>query len=211
MLLCTFINQYEDLGNLYYLTCFKPYNTAFKHLFHKKEKILDGINGYWFEPIDTAFRHLFHKNEKLSDKIAGYQHFFTELLKWRINFLRQSGRALHRKTLSKLIKTHYLHWVFYNSFYKNHTHVKKVGCTSEFLFGIYWWTWKTNMYKKNCWSGLIKNKIILIFNFNVGFFFWKRKNLEVSLSKSRWYDLQFLIYRVKQSEIGKSFFTLLPL
>ena len=81
MLLCTFINQYEDLGNLYYLTCLKPYNTAFKHLFHKKEKILDGINGYWFEPIDTAFRHLFHKNEKLSDKIAGYQHFFTELLK----------------------------------------------------------------------------------------------------------------------------------
>ena len=29
---------------------------------------------------------------------------------------------------------------------KNHTHVKKVGHTSEFLFGIYWWTWKTNNY-----------------------------------------------------------------
>ena len=26
---------------------------------------------------------------------------------------------------------------------KNHTHVKKVGHTSQFLFGIYWWTWKT--------------------------------------------------------------------
>ena len=29
---------------------------------------------------------------------------------------------------------------------KNHTHVKKVGHNSEFLFGIYWWTWKTNNY-----------------------------------------------------------------
>ena len=38
---------------------------------------------------------------------------------------------------------------------KNHTHVKKIGHNSEFLFGIYWWTWKTN-YLKNCWSGSIK-------------------------------------------------------
>ena len=29
---------------------------------------------------------------------------------------------------------------------KNHKHVKKVGDTSEFLFGIYWWTWKTSTY-----------------------------------------------------------------
>ena len=29
---------------------------------------------------------------------------------------------------------------------RNHTHVKKVGHTSEFLFSIYWWTWKTNNY-----------------------------------------------------------------
>ena len=25
-------------------------------------------------------------------------------------------------------------------YYKNHTHVKKMGHTSEFPFGIYWWT-----------------------------------------------------------------------
>ena len=25
-------------------------------------------------------------------------------------------------------------------------HVKKVGHTSEFLFDIYWWTWKTVIY-----------------------------------------------------------------
>ena len=30
--------------------------------------------------------------------------------------------------------------------WKNHTHVKKVGHTSEILLGIYWWTWKTNNY-----------------------------------------------------------------
>ena len=39
---------------------------------------------------------------------------------------------------------------------KNHTHVKKVGQTSEFCFGVYWWTWKQLFIKKNCWSGLIK-------------------------------------------------------
>ena len=38
-----------------------------------------------------------------------------------------------------------------------------MGHTSEFLFGIYWLTWKRNNYLKNCWSGPIKNKIILIF------------------------------------------------
>ena len=41
--------------------------------------------------------------------------------------------------------------------------MKKVAHTSEFLFGIYWWTWKTNNYSENCWSGPMKNKIILIF------------------------------------------------
>ena len=39
---------------------------------------------------------------------------------------------------------------------KNHTHVKKVGHTSEFPFGIYWWTLKNSKYqnfedmRKNC-------------------------------------------------------------
>ena len=45
---------------------------------------------------------------------------------------------------------------------KNHTHMKKVGHTSEFLFGIYWWTWKTTLLK-NCRNGPIKNVKILIF------------------------------------------------
>ena len=51
--------------------------------------------------------------------------------------------------------------------------MKTVGHTSEFLFDIYWWTWKTNNYLKNCWSGPIKNKIILIFT--MLHFFWKKK------------------------------------
>ena len=41
--------------------------------------------------------------------------------------------------------------------HKNHTYVKKVGHTSEFPFGIYWWTLKNlknqifEKTKKNCW------------------------------------------------------------
>ena len=38
---------------------------------------------------------------------------------------------------------------------KNHTHVKKVGHTSEFIFGIYWWTLR-NPKKKN--FGKMKKK-----------------------------------------------------
>ena len=52
MLLYTFINQYEDLSNFYYLACFKPIDTAFGHLFHKSEKRVDEIAGYYFKPID---------------------------------------------------------------------------------------------------------------------------------------------------------------
>ena len=54
---------------------------------------------------------------------------------------------------------------------KNHIHVKKVGHTSEFLFDIYWWTWKT--IKKTVEVGH-KNKIILIFTM-LNFFLKKYK------------------------------------
>ena len=36
-------------------------------------------------------------------------------------------------------------------YYKNQTHVKKVGYTSEFPFGIYWWTLK-NLKNQNFWK-----------------------------------------------------------
>ena len=64
---------------------------------------------------------------------------------------------------------------------KNHMHVKKVGHTSKFLFDIYWWSWKTNIYfKKNCLSGSIQNKIILILTI-LHFFLKKEKHLEIPL------------------------------
>ena len=43
------------------------------------------------------------------------------------------------------------------------TCVKKVAHTSEFLFGIYWWAWKTTIYWKNFWNKPIKNIRIFIF------------------------------------------------
>ena len=50
---------------------------------------------------------------------------------------------------------------------KNHTYVRKVGHTSEFLFSIYWWTWKTdffqNLFEKQLLKWANKKQIILIF------------------------------------------------
>ena len=86
--------------------------------------------------------------------------------------------------------------------------MKKVGHPSEFLFGICWWTWKTNNYQKNCWDRPIKNKIILIFIMLHFSKKYKEKHLYIS-SKSQWYDLQFLIYRAKHTEIG-TFRSILP-
>ena len=47
-----FLNQYEYLSNFYYLTCFKPIDTSLRYLFHKNEKKIDEIAGYYFKPID---------------------------------------------------------------------------------------------------------------------------------------------------------------
>ena len=38
VLLCMLINQYEDLGNFYYLRCFKPNHAAFDINFTEMEK-----------------------------------------------------------------------------------------------------------------------------------------------------------------------------
>ena len=55
---------------------------------------------------------------------------------------------------------------------------------------------------KNYWSGPIKNKIILIFTMLHFLKKYKEKHLQISLSKSWWYDLQFLRSRAKHTEIG---------
>ena len=100
----------------------------------------------------------------------------------------------------------YLYWasefqLLINS--KNHTHVK-VGHISEFLFGIYWWTWKTNI----CRPKKKQNNFTI---YNVAFFKKnKEKHLEIALSKTWWYNLQFLRYSKKQTEID-NFSSLLAL
>ena len=66
---------------------------------------------------------------------------------------------------------------------KNHTHVKKVGHTSEFPFGIYWWTLKNlknqnfEKMKKNC---------------------WRYHHFTHVYQKPQSYEVQFLRYRVRQ-------------
>ena len=89
---------------------------------------------------------------------------------------------------------------------KNNKHVKKVGHTSEFLFGIYWWTWKTTI--KNCWCGPIKNKIILIITIlHLKKNTWRYHYFAPVYQKSPW----FMIYSLWQTEIGnfRSIFALL--
>ena len=66
---------------------------------------------------------------------------------------------------------------------KNHTHMEKVGHTSEFPFGIYWWTLK-NLKNQN-FEKMKKNAgdIIILHVYQ----------------KPQSYEIQFLRYRVRQS------------
>ena len=75
-----------------------------------------------------------------------------------VKFHRYSFTAMDEasKPIKNVIFSNILMW-------KSRTHVKRVGHTSKVLFGIYWWTWKTNIYLKSCWSWPMKNNIILIF------------------------------------------------
>ena len=89
---------------------------------------------------------------------------------------------------------------------------RRWGHTSEFLFDIYWWTWK----RSNCLKLLLKWVNKKQNNFNICNVTLKKrkkeKHLQISLSKSRWYDLQFLLqflrYRTKHTKICnfRSFF-----
>ena len=47
---------------------------------------------------------------------------------------------------------------------KNHKHVKNVGQNSKFLFGVYWWSWKTNLFKILLKWANKKQKKINIYN-----------------------------------------------
>ena len=93
-------------------------------------------------------------------------------------------------------------------------HVKKVGHTSEYLFAIYWWTWKAAINLKNCWNIPIKNERFLIFKMLLSFFFFcfffekLKKNTWIYYyftpvyKQPWWYDIRFLRYRVWQTETG---------
>ena len=66
---------------------------------------------------------------------------------------------------------------------------------------------KNNHLLKNCWSGPIKNVRILIFSMlyflkKIKKNTWRYHYFTSAYQKSWWYDLQFLRYRVWQTEIG---------
>ena len=89
-----------------------------------------------------------------------------------------------------LLSYQYNWFVIFNQ--SDHTHVKKVGHTSEFPFGIYWWTLKN---PKNQNFEKIK----------------KKKTFYTCVPETTMYKVQFLRYRVRQiSSHYESFFTLPP-
>ena len=60
---------------------------------------------------------------------------------------------------------------------KNHANVKTMGNTPEFLFGIYWWTWKRTVKKANK-----KCK-----NFNIFDVFFKKNKEKHQVILKMWY------------------------
>ena len=56
---------------------------------------------------------------------------------------------------------------------QNHTHVNKVGHNSEFLFGVCWWIWKTNIYYQKLlkWANKKQNNFDI---YKASFFFFLR-------------------------------------
>ena len=143
---------------------------------------------------------------------AVLDHFWPNLVKNEFSWKKDLRQFLNtpiiyqREKNHKKPMTHFWGLIIYFCFIlcwlsKNHTHAKKVGQTSELLFGIYW---KTTIYLKNCcWKSWI-----LIFTM----LYLKKKKEEEK--KSTWkfnhftpayqkfWWLIFLRYRVRQTEIG---------
>ena len=72
-----------------------------------------------------------------------------------------------------------------------------MGHTSEFLFSIYWWTWKTIIYQKKLLKWANK-KLRILFYFKKT----KKKNLEIPLFYTCAAKISIWWYRVWQTEIG---------
>ena len=91
--------------------------------------------------------------------------------------------------------------------------MKKVGHTSEFLSRIYWWTWNLlekllNWANKKC-KNLNIYKVVIFKKIKKNT--WRYHYFTPVYQTSWWYDLQFLRYRVWETEIGNygSFFAFL--
>ena len=95
-------------------------------------------------------------------------------------------------------------WTSYQIF-KNHTYVKKVGTYQNFYLAFI-----DKLEKKNCWSAPII--LMLYFQKKIKKNTRRYNYFTPVYQKSWWYDLQFLKYRIKLTEIGNygSFFVLLP-
>ena len=83
--------------------------------------------------------------------------------------------------------------------------MKKVGYNSDFFWHLLM-NLKDKYLLKNCWSGPIKNKILMFttlhFLKKIKKSTWRYHYFTLVYQKSWWYDLQFLRFRVWQTEIG---------
>ena len=82
---------------------------------------------------------------------------------------------------------------------KNHTHVKNLGHTSEFHFGIYWWfSYFTPVYQKSCWYDLLllrqhdRLKLVILGHFSHLYPLKNQKNQNFEKMKSGTGDIIIL-------------------
>ena len=94
-----------------------------------KIKILKQLKKAWGY---YHFTHVYHKWQS-------YDVWFLRYWAWWTEFFVILDHFLPFSSANNPKNQNFEKW-------KNHTHVKKVGHTPEFLFGIYWWTWKTTFY-----------------------------------------------------------------
>ena len=116
-----------------------------------------------------AILPLFNKPEVLSSASARAKLFAKSFSK-NTNF-DDSGISLLVLPSRTYVKVHNISIT--PKVVSNYTHMKKVEHTSEFLFDIYSWTWKTTVCWKNSWSGPMKN--VRIWMFTILYFFKKKK------------------------------------
>ena len=109
---------------------------------------------------------------------------------------------------------------------KSHTHVKKMGHTSEFHFGIYWWTLKNlknqnfEKMKKNCWRYHHFTHVyqkpqsykVQFLRYGLNFFVILGHFMLYPFThvqhKSKSYDVWFLRYKVQRTTLAATLLTI---